>query len=51
LVDAFSLDYRVILAEEGCFDRSEVSHGVSLCEADKATVVEAGRVAQIERCE
>jgi hypothetical protein len=26
VVDAFSLDYRVILAEEGCFDRSETSH-------------------------
>jgi maleamate amidohydrolase len=25
-VDAFSLNYRVILAEEGCFDRSEASH-------------------------
>ena len=32
VVDAFSLNYRVILAEEGCFDRSEVSHGVSLCD-------------------
>jgi maleamate amidohydrolase len=31
-VDAFSLNYRVILAEEGCFDRSEVSHAVSLCD-------------------
>jgi hypothetical protein len=32
VVDAFSLNYRVILAEEGCFDRSEVSRGVSLCD-------------------
>jgi hypothetical protein len=24
--------YRVILAEEGCFDRSEASHAVSLCD-------------------
>ena len=31
-VDAFSLNYRVILAEEGCFDRSEASHAVSLCD-------------------
>ena len=30
VVDAFSLNYRVILAEEGCFDRSEASHAVSL---------------------
>ena len=25
MVDAFSLNYRVILAEEGCFDRSETA--------------------------
>jgi hypothetical protein len=25
VVDAFSLNYRVILAEEGCFDRSEAA--------------------------
>jgi nicotinamidase-related amidase len=31
-VDAFSLNYRVILAEEGCFDRSQASHAVSLCD-------------------
>jgi maleamate amidohydrolase len=30
VVDAFSFNYRVILAEEGCFDRSEASHAVSL---------------------
>ena len=32
VVDAFSLSYRVTLAEEGCFDRSEASHAVSLCD-------------------
>ena len=32
VVDAFSLNYRVILAEEGCFDRSAASHAVSLCD-------------------
>src|ERR1700749_3904968 len=32
VVDAFSLNYRVILAEEGCFARSEASHAVSLCD-------------------
>ena len=32
VVDAFSLNYRVTLAEEGCFDRSEASHAVSLCD-------------------
>lgn len=31
-VDAFSLNYRVVLAEEGCFDRSQASHAVSLCD-------------------
>jgi maleamate amidohydrolase len=31
-VDAFSLNYRVVLAEEGCFDRSEASHAISLCD-------------------
>ena len=32
VVDAFSFNYRVILAEEGCFDRSDASHAVSLCD-------------------
>src|SRR4029077_11107355 len=32
VVDAFSLNYRVILAEEGCFDRSEARHALSLCD-------------------
>ena len=32
VVDGFSLNYRVIVAEEGCFDRSEASHAVSLCD-------------------
>jgi nicotinamidase-related amidase len=31
-VDAFSLNYRVVVAEEGCFDRSEASHAISLCD-------------------
>ena len=31
-VDAFILNYRVVLAEEGCFDRSDASHAVSLCD-------------------
>jgi len=32
VVDAFSLNYRVVVAEEGCFDRSEASHAVNLCD-------------------
>ena len=45
-VDAFSLNYRVILAEEGCFDRSEASHAVSLCDMHSkyADVVPTGEV-------
>jgi maleamate amidohydrolase len=45
VADAFSLNYRVTLAEEGCFDRSEASHAVSLCDmhakyADVASTAE-----------
>jgi nicotinamidase-related amidase len=32
VVDAFSLNYRVAVVEEGCFDRSEASHAISLCD-------------------
>src|ERR1051325_11125738 len=44
--DAFSLNYRVILAEEGCFDRSEASHALSLCDmhAKYADVVPTAEV-------
>ena len=31
-VEAFSMNYRVALAEEGCFDRSGASHAISLCD-------------------
>jgi len=46
VVDAFSLNYRVILAEEGCFDRSEASHAVSLCDmhAKYADVVRTAEI-------
>ncbi len=30
VIDAFSENYRIALAEEGCFDRSEASHAVNL---------------------
>ena len=45
-VDAFSLNYRVVLAEEGCFDRSEASHAISLCDmhAKYADVMKVGDV-------
>jgi nicotinamidase-related amidase len=32
VLDAFSLNYHVALAEEGCFDRSEASHAINLCD-------------------
>jgi nicotinamidase-related amidase len=32
VIDAFSLNYRVAVAEEGSFDRSEASHALSLCD-------------------
>jgi maleamate amidohydrolase len=32
VLDAFSLNYRVALAEEGCFDRSQASHAINLCD-------------------
>lgn len=46
VVDAFSLNYRVILAEEGCFDRGEANHAVSLCDmhAKYADVVPTAEV-------
>src|SRR5262249_27525485 len=31
VLDAFSLNYRIALAEEGCFDRSHASHAINLC--------------------
>jgi maleamate amidohydrolase len=46
VVDAFSLNYRVIQAEEGCFDRSEASHAVSLSDmhAKYADVLPTGEI-------
>lgn len=32
VLDAFSLNYRVALVEDGCFDRLESSHAIHLCE-------------------
>ncbi|MCR0981900.1 isochorismatase family protein [Roseomonas populi] len=31
-VDAFSLNYRVSVVEDACFDRSEASHAITLCD-------------------
>jgi len=32
VVDAFSYNYRVAMVEEGCFDRSQASHAMTLCD-------------------
>lgn len=32
VIDAFSLNFRVTVAEDGCFDRSQASHAVNLCD-------------------
>ena len=32
VLDAFSNNFRVALAEEGCFDRSQSSHAINLCD-------------------
>jgi maleamate amidohydrolase len=46
VIDAFSLNYRVAVAEEGCFDRSEASHAINLCDmnAKYADVVPTSEV-------
>ncbi len=31
-LDAFSLNYHVAMAEDGCFDRSQASHAINLCD-------------------
>jgi maleamate amidohydrolase len=46
VLDAFSMNYRITLAEEGCFDRSQASHAINLCDmhAKYADVVETAEV-------
>jgi nicotinamidase-related amidase len=46
VVDAFSNNYRVAVAEEGCFDRSQASHAINLCDmhAKYADVVKVDEV-------
>jgi isochorismate hydrolase len=46
VLDAFSLNYRIALAEEGCFDRSQASHAINLCDmnAKYADVVKTSEV-------
>lgn len=46
VIDAFSNNYRVAIAEEGCFDRSQASHAINLCDmnAKYADVVKTDEV-------
>ena len=46
VLDAFSLNYRIALAEEGCFDRSQASHAINLCDmnAKYADVVKTSEI-------
>jgi nicotinamidase-related amidase len=46
VLDAFSLNYRIALAEEACFDRSQASHAINLCDmnAKYADVVRTSEV-------
>jgi nicotinamidase-related amidase len=46
VIDGFSLNYRISLAEEGCFDRSQASHAINLCDmnAKYADVVKTADV-------
>jgi len=48
VVDAYSMGWRVVLAEDGCFDRAQLSHDVSLFElnAKYATVVPVAELAR-----
>jgi isochorismate hydrolase len=52
VLDAFSLNYRIALAEEGCFHRSQLSHAINLCHmnAKYAAVVEASEILTLRRC-
>jgi maleamate amidohydrolase len=46
VIDAFSYNVRCAVVEDGCFDRSEASHAMSLCDmhAKYADVVPSGAV-------
>ncbi|WP_127144575.1 isochorismatase family protein [Pelagibacterium montanilacus] len=46
VIDAFSQNYRVTVVEEGCFDRSQASHAINLCDmhAKYADVRSVGEV-------
>ena len=46
VLDAFSLNYRVTVVEDGCFDRAQANHAINLCDmhAKYANVLPSGEV-------
>ena len=48
VLDAFNSNYRVAVVEDACFDRSQASHAVSLCDmhAKYADIVECAEVVE-----
>ena len=46
VLDAFSMNYHVAIAEDGCFDRSQASHAINLCDmnAKYADVMKSAEV-------
>lgn len=46
VIDAFSLNFRVSVVEDGCFDRSQASHAINLCDmnAKYADVIGAAEI-------
>ena len=32
MIDSFSLNFRTTIVEDGCFDRSQASHAINLCD-------------------
>jgi nicotinamidase-related amidase len=46
VLDAFSLNFRIAVAEDGCFDRSQASHAINLCDmhAKYADVVPSAEI-------
>lgn len=51
VLDAFSLNYRVTVVEDGCFDRSQASHAINLCDmnAKYADVVSSAEMLKFLR--
>ena len=48
MLDAFSNNFRVTVAEEACFDRSEASHAINLCDM-QAKYADVLKVEEVKR--